>query len=299
MNGNGSPWSQKSCRTYDSGDRRRFGCQSPVPTGMVSVVTISPPAQHQADPVTSMRATGATIAEIADALDVPIPDAWLLVDELSTDPFPKDRQSRFAAQYGHDVRRIFSDLRDPAQVAIRLGVNERPVRRYLADEGLLHLALPAGSDRPTSRRWDSAGICEVIKTAAADTDGPLSWARFERWSAETGSEIPAQRTMVVHFGSWTAACEAAGVAAGDTSREYEPGVTAEECRSALRTYVTECLDVGHRPTVTGYERISSERGWPCRNTVMYRLSPADARITWRALVREVMESVTAHAVVAV
>lgn len=193
-------------------------------------------------------------------------------------------RSRFANRWGPKVIEVFEEVRDPNEVASRLGIPERSVRRYLAGENLLHLALPSGGDALQSRRWERHEILGLMRAAAADVGQPLSLSKFDRWIQARPQGGPSQRTVIVHFGSWREACAQAGVAAGESSRDYSPGVTEASCLAAVAAYVAECAEKGRKPTMTGYEHLSTERGWPCRNSVTLKVGP------WRNVVKSVMLS---------
>lgn len=247
-----------------------------------------------------LRRSGLTFAEVASTLSdggrgVTTQQIWQAVAHNGGDPLRDDGRgasaARFAARWAEDVRSTFSETRDPAETARRLGLAERPVRRFLAEQGLLHLALPAGSDQLRQRRWEPAGMEAVLQQAAAENGEPLSLSKYERWVVERERVAPSQRTITVRYGSWRAACEAAGVKPGDSSRSYQPAVTAEECMAAVAQYVNECARAGTRATLTGYEQISALRGWPCRNTVVVRCAGSEEHHRpWRSIVREVLAS---------
>lgn len=189
---------------------------------------------------------------------------------------------RFESEWADEARTLFDQVRDPDTVAEQLDLPVRTIRRFLTREGLAHLALPSGTTVRRSRRWEPDEILEVIRRSAAETDNLLTLSKFEGWAADGNVEIPSQRTVIVNFGSWAQACTAAGVESGHPSRPYERDITNETCLDAVRAYVAECETSGKKPTLTGYERVSSQRGWPCRNSVTLRLGQ------WRAIVEQVV-----------
>lgn len=243
-----------------------------------------------------LRESGLTFAEVGAVLRqegraVTTQQVWQVVIQNGGDPIHDDGRgssaARFAARWGASVRKVFEETRDPGETARQLSLAERAVRRFLGDHDLLHLALPAGSDHLRSRRWEPKDMEELIRSAATEAGEPLSLSKYERWAAGSDLDAPSQRTITVHYGSWKRACRAAGVRPGDSSRDYLPGVTAEECFAAVAEYVDECARGGARATLTGYEQVSAARGWPCRNTVLLRCG-GGSHATWRSVIRRVM-----------
>ena len=125
-------------------------------------------------------------------------------------------------------------------------------------------------------------IVALLRDAYAGLRTPLSVASVSQWAQSCRRAAPSQRTYTVHFGSWVAACDAAGVPHAHEVADIRPGprpVSIEECWSALASFMAYCRSHGLAPTMDQYQLLSRERGWPTRNTITLRLDG-----TWRELV---------------
>lgn len=114
----------------------------------------------------------------------------------------------------------------------------------------------------------------MLRMAYRHLGQPLNLTLIKDWSARTGHPVPSQRTYTVKFGSWVAACEAAGVPHSKRIGAQRPGprpVAPETCWAAVRAYLTLCATKGHSPTMDRYELLARQQGWPSRNTLVLRL----------------------------
>src|SRR5690606_8303778 len=121
--------------------------------------------------------------------------------------------------------------------------------------------------------WSVEDMVGLLRQFVAEAGEPATLGRLASWADATGRRVPSYRTWIVRFGSWREACVAAGVPSGEPTRTFNGSgaVDARACVDAVREYLRLCMAEGSRPTLTGYEAVSSERGWPCRNTVVLRL----------------------------
>ncbi|MGA1076931.1 MAG: hypothetical protein ACO307_17665, partial [Ilumatobacteraceae bacterium] len=103
--------------------------------------------------------------------------------------------------------------------------------------GVRHLVLaPVDEDELTRLADRRAGIIESLRMAASIAT-PLSGDTFERFVTDGTVPGPGKQIAMTVFGSWVAACEAAGVTPGDTIRPtYERRWTDDEIARALVEY---------------------------------------------------------------
>jgi hypothetical protein len=132
-----------------------------------------------------------------------------------------------------------------------------------------------------TRSWTDDEIVDVLRAAAADLGESLSLTTLAEWGAETGAAVPSNRTFTVRFGSWSAACEAAGVERASATRGTGPApMSPDVCWAAARKFLTACAEADLNPTLERYELLSREHGWPSRNTLVLRLG-----MPWKEIVR--------------
>ncbi|WP_164519736.1 sigma factor-like helix-turn-helix DNA-binding protein [Nocardioides ferulae] len=103
-----------------------------------------------------------------------------------------------------------------------LGLSAQRIRQALgSDAGRLFV-------RPfhqgLARRYSDADIIEVLSAAAALASGPLTKTAYDEYVAAHGG--PSGIRVLQRFGSWKAACEAAGVTCGQARRSYTRRWTA-------------------------------------------------------------------------
>ena len=78
-------------------------------------------------------------------------------------------------------------------------------------------------------------ILEALRAAASMCGEPLSHTRYDGVSHKVGG--PSSARIIQRFGSWSGACESAGVASGVTSREYKQRWDRSAVVSAVREYL--------------------------------------------------------------
>jgi hypothetical protein len=112
---------------------------------------------------------------------------------------------------------------------------------------------------------------------SAERHGKLRTASFDRdyYAGLTGLE---RRSVEMRFGSWDAACRAAGFEPGKKWRTYTRK-TAEDCVAAVREVAAV---LGEMPSIGDYEAVRSvepERGLPCSAIVRQRCGSWVAALT--------------------
>lgn len=122
------------------------------------------------------------------------------------------------------------------EVADALGLGEATVVRFWPPD-LKHLLIrPAGR---ASQTWTDEQILDVIRSAAV-YEFPLTanaYAELVRVGEIRGASLP---RITQRFGGWIAACELAGVEAGQTLRPaYESRWTDAELVSYVREYLVD------------------------------------------------------------
>lgn len=118
---------------------------------------------------------------------------------------------------------------------------------------------------PTSRRagrqdHTDEDIAGVLRAAAAESGDPLSVARYD-----AGAYEPSSSRIIQRFGSWSAACAAAGLRARGASRRYVSSWDADEVAAAVSRYLSS---PGASGSYAGYERwAKTADGEPSAQTV--------------------------------
>lgn len=132
--------------------------------------------------------------------------------------------------------------------------------------------------------WSDSDMLDLVREAATTVGQPLSFPAFELWAADNGHVTPAERTWTTRFGSWTEACETAGIEPVRSTWGGKPGTytTVDQCLDAVREFVAECGTEGCAATLSRYERVSKDRGWPARNTLYVRVAA-----TWPEILEQV------------
>jgi hypothetical protein len=78
-----------------------------------------------------------------------------------------------------------------------------------------------------------------------------------------------QSTVMARLGSWSAALLAAGYA--DPLHQRRHRISRSECLAAVRAYLAEMSLAGETPSLAGYGKLASSRGWPAVATMLARL----------------------------
>ena len=147
--------------------------------------------------------------------------------------------------------------------------------------GVRHLVLcPVDEDELTRLAARRAGIVESLRRAGTLVS-PLTGEAFDGLVADGLVPGPSRQIAMTVFGSWVAACEAAGVTPGDTLRpSYERRWTDDEIDLALVEYLTTPDSPG---TGEGYEQWAKDREVPSGPLVRSRSFGSWKEVTRRAL----------------
>ena len=88
----------------------------------------------------------------------------------------------------------------------------------------------------TGRRQDYTDqhIATVLRAAAARAGDPLSVAQYD-----AGRHEPSSARIIQRFGSWSAACAAAGLSTRSASRTYTRAFDAATVAAAVARYLAE------------------------------------------------------------
>jgi hypothetical protein len=238
-------------------------------------------------------AAGKTYAEIGLELGVSRQRVEQLVKKHRPDvPRPKQRSAirrtrasaEWDAAWGEVVRDVAERHSSIAAIAAELGQPETDVARFLRNNGLR----PAGPRRQAPTFSDD-DLLTAVRNAASAVGEPLTAVRYSEWAEQQAHDrAPSQPTIFNRFGSWVAACAAAGVRPGDASRPtYTRTWTSEGCLEVLRKW----LDTQPATTsVAAYEatRARSVDDMPSSPTIRNRLggwaSSQQAARRWKGLV---------------
>jgi hypothetical protein len=188
-----------------------------------------------------------------------------------------DRLDELARDYGtsvHAIRKAFAIVGiDRRRLELLRSTRKTPVLRLPDDLArYLHRARQAQRTHETKgrTRWsdeDILGCLELASTMAF----PLTATEFDNLREEHHIQGPSALTVAHRFGSWSRACEVAGVECGSAPREsYTRSWTNRE----LISFVGDYLSTTHRPSFTGYSQWeATTEGAPSAATVRNRLGP--------------------------
>ncbi len=153
----------------------------------------------------------------------------------------------------------------PGQLADLLGVTKAELSVALDRETRVLLV----REKHGNPRWSDEDILECLRQAAALHPGkPLTGHRYGTVKKAVGGPTPVR--ILQRFGTWLAACEAAGVRAGTAPRR---GYTRAWSESELLGWVADYLaQPGMRGTYAGYDAWARRTaGAPSAQTVRNRL----------------------------
>lgn len=86
-----------------------------------------------------------------------------------------------------------------------------------------------------------------------------------------------QSTVMARLGSWSAALSAAGYI--DPTHQRGHRVTRGQCLTAVGSYLAETAENDTTPTLAGYGKLASSRGWPAVATLLARLGSWQEALT--------------------
>lgn len=229
-----------------------------VPNGDVSP---SPPAPPHVAEMIKRRWRGLTLDEIGAEFGVTRERVRQLLKKYGGPTAEEVRELRAAeartAQRDHEaavaakIRSALED-REPmtvAEVAEATGIYAGDVARFWPQE-LSHLRLYTTGNYES--RWSDDAILDAIREAAL-YEFPLTTNAYSDLLSKGQIKGPSMARIGQRFGSWTAACEAAGVVAGQTMRpHYESRWSNDDLLHIARQYCsTQVLRTPHIASMSG------------------------------------------------
>lgn len=182
-----------------------------------------------------------------------------------------------------EIWTLYQDLGSVARVAKKTKlphhqvadvVNQMPLREIYRRKG-----------EPSSYPKDK--IIAALREAAKTCGEPLTIACYRKAAGPTRNEAgeivnpgpgwPADLTITRAFGSWQAACEAAGVKYNPPKGPQKGATTADECIIAVRLCASE---IGKVPSYAAYSKWARENRQPSGPTVRVKVGP------WRQALKE-------------
>ena len=234
------------------------------------------------------RETGATLEEVGDRFGLTRERARQILKEMNA-PSPSELAARKrVAKESRDnevLVEVEEDLRvHPAttveETALRLGIEPKVLRALLPVE-IKFRFLSRTPKKTHTRRWSRYEIIEAIQQAGT-MEFPLSsnaYANLLEQRLVSGPSVP---RIWQEFGSWSAACDEAGVesfAHGPSG--FGRRWSDEEMLVMVRTYVDEEVV---RPTAARYDQWARKHAdAPSLATIRNRLG------LWSAVVRKALE----------
>jgi len=246
--------------------------------------------------VVEMYESGMTLAEIGSSLGISgeavrkiIRNSAGLSDEMKTASYYKERRyERFVNEYGEKVDALFDEKRNMAEVIASFPeLKATDVKRFLKAK-----SKSVVQTRTSRMHWTKERIISVLKDAADERDR-LSTVDYDKWrnsGALFEGRIPPTKLVICwRFDTWNNAIEAAGLDPISSKRRvYSRSWNRSDAITAVRTYASESLDMGKRPTSAGYEKWSpSKSGVPCRATLAY----ASGGMKWSEMLREAFDGI--------
>jgi len=134
------------------------------------------------------------------------------------------------------------------ELSLGTGLTQKECAQHLP-KGAKHLILNPGeapnSNTWTTEKWTDNQILDGIR-AAGVIASPLSYVSFDRIRKEHNIDAPSAVRILQRFGTWTNACEQAGVKSGLTMRgDYHRNWTESEMIDWLATFLTQSSKSSH------------------------------------------------------
>jgi len=128
------------------------------------------------------------------------------------------------------------------ELSLGTGLMQKECAQHLPKE-TKHLILNPGkapnSNTWTTEKWTDNQILDGIRAAGVFAT-PLSYVSFDRIRKEHNIDAPSAVRILQRFGTWTDACEQAGVKTGQTMRgKYQRNWTEEEMIQWLVTFMRQ------------------------------------------------------------
>lgn len=88
-----------------------------------------------------------------------------------------------------------------------------------------------------NQRYTDGEVARALRTAARIAGEPLSVGKYDK--IRSTFEGPSAIRLIQRFGSWNAACEAAGVKAGEAKRSYAKKWDRDQIVALVKQYLRE------------------------------------------------------------
>jgi uncharacterized protein (DUF433 family) len=208
-----------------------------------------------------MRARGMTLAEIGDVFGVTRERVRQLTASVPAASVRRLRASERALILAEERPRIlalWTQGLSIREIAEEVGIVADAIQEIINTAGPR-----ARTDRIAAVRtgWQSCEytnekIGEVLRAAALDIGGTPSFKSYIKWREGQTRKLPAAPTITNRFGSWTAACAAAGLTPNrGPGRGHAVRYDREDAVRAVR----RCwYDIGRFPGCEAYEAWHSE-----------------------------------------
>jgi hypothetical protein len=179
-----------------------------------------------------------------------------ILKEEGVTPEPmEDRYYRMLETQHGDIERLFLELRSDEEVAEKLGVPVKPVRRlvdtYIPDPGVLRRR-----PRSYANIYSDSELIACIQECARSLPSPMSANQYGDWARDRflldGRPWPGHQVVMLRFRWWRAALAKANLPSNPHAGP-EPVFSLDDASAA----VIECWkSLGHAPTVREYDK------WP-------------------------------------
>lgn len=251
--------------------------------------------KERVDRATSLYEEGLTLVEIGVILGVTGESVRGMVRRNSgidnsvrtASHYRERRYQRFVSLHGDAINRAFSEKRSmPEVISLFPDLRVTDVKRFLEPKANVVI-----QTRSSNMHWTEDRIVAMLNVAAGGRDS-LSTGAYDKWRDSgvlyEGKTPPTKLVICWRFGSWNEAIRRAGLTATTSKRRiYTRSWTRDDAMGAVRTYVSEMLHDGKRPTSAGYEKWSPTKdGLPCRATLSY----ASGGMKWSDMLRETYAS---------
>lgn len=178
------------------------------------------------------------------------------------------RESRETTIRSAELRRKLLALRNYDDVAAELEMPVAWVKRF-ANREIPDASVLFRNPRVQAKKYSSEELLGSLKSAAAEVAENLSKDAYDAFQAEApdlsgGRPAPGSQVMMIRFGSWRGALEAAGLPSNPRSgpaKTYDP-------EKALEAIVAAWRETGKPPKVAAYEAWAQQAsGRPSSATV--------------------------------
>lgn len=140
------------------------------------------------------------------------------------------------------------------QAAEKVGIDPRELVRLVGDSEARRLLIWSSGARP--RVFSDEQVVAALRAVAAELG--VRRLPHKLYGRVRGEDRPSVAIVVRRFGTWGAACEAAGLETGTRPKTYRNRRSDEE----LLGYVARFLSTAENPTATSYDVAARLHRWP-------------------------------------